>query len=228
MQQATFARAGMLAAVLATLGCGSRSTPTGSPEPTYETADVGVYTGGWHGGPLDAGAPAADGDEGAVPGTAGALEPCAAGTGCGRLTTTSSYCGGPQPPQELLDDLATPRPAGGMSLVVSPGGAYDPSQPETTRLTTDGDGRFSFAAAAGTYCIVVIAKADFLGPQGDPAAGEAIPVPSFAPGVAECMDQWARTCDGVVTVGDAPVAATEFNIPYGCSENPCIPAVPYP
>ncbi|MBI5488347.1 MAG: hypothetical protein HY905_13520 [Deltaproteobacteria bacterium] len=228
MHQAMLARVGYLAAVLLLPGCGPRTTSSSSPQPTYETADVGVYNGGWHGGPLDAGTPAPDAEEAAVPGTASGLEPCAAGTGCGRLTTTSTYCGGPAPSQEMLDALATPRPAGGILLIASPGGVYDPSQPETARLTTDGDGRFTLAAAPGTYCLVVMAKADFLGPQGDPGAGEAIPVPSFAPGVGECMDQWARTCDAVVTVGGAPGAAAEFNIAYGCSENPCLPSVPYP
>ena len=224
MRKATLAHLGIILAVLTAGGCGSTPASTGAPQPTYESANVGLYTGGWHGGPLDAGT-SPDGDEGEGEPEAGLCEP---GTACGRVTTTSTYCGGPAPSEEMLQDLATPRAAGGIALVASPGEAFDPYVPVTAGVTTDDQGRFSFAAEPGVYCLVVAAKADFLTDPLDVPGGAAADGPAFGVADPACMDQWARTCDAVVTVSDTSYEAQTFNIAHGCSENPCIPWIPRP
>ena len=245
-------RAGILSGALWLVATCSPTPPPGDGvHRTYERADVGTYTGGWRGGALDGGGTAepetgtAEDPDGAtsveesvqITGTGdgpadGTVvvsgDTCPAGVGCGRVWWTRSYCGGARPPDELLEELARPLPRDGWQFVVRPGTVHDPRQPVTTRVATDAEGRFSFAAAAGDYCLVTVDKHDFLGPQGDPGAGEAIPVPMFGGGTAECMDRWARTCDGVVTIGTAPVPAMEFTLHQGCSENPCLPAPPVP
>ncbi|MBN1771451.1 MAG: hypothetical protein JXB32_09330 [Deltaproteobacteria bacterium] len=222
--------------------CSSTPPPGDGVHRTYERADVGTYTGGWRGGALEAGAtepdggdetleasdPAADGDGAGEAVVVVEGGDCPAGVACGRVWWTRSYCGGARPPDELLEELARPVPRDHTQFVVRPGTVHDPRQPVTTRVSTDAEGRFSFAAAAGDYCLVTVDKHDFLGPQGDPAAGEAIPVPIFGSGVAECMDRWARTCDGVVRIAAEPTPATEFTLHEGCSENPCLPTPPRP
>jgi hypothetical protein len=221
------------------------STPPGDGvSRTYERADVGVYTGGWRGGAVEADAAAAPdvvttlgvadptADAGVAPEASEVVvpvgAPCPAGVGCGRVWGTSAYCGGAAPSPELLEQLAAPVPLDGRPLVVRPGTWHDPRQPVTARLSTDSEGRFSFAAEPGEYCLVTVDKYDFLGPQGDPALGEAIPMPMFGGGVGECMDRWSRTCDGVVTIGTEPVPAAELTLHQGCSPNPCLPAAPMP
>lgn len=235
---------GVAPALVVLLAACSSTPPDTGVNRTYERADVGVYTGGWRGGAGEADAAAApDGvttlgiagpaaDAGVVPGAndvvVAAGAPCPAGVGCGRVWGTSTYCGGAAPSPELLQQLATPVPLNGQQLVVRPGTWHDPRQPVTTRVSTDAEGRFSFEAEPGEYCLVTVDKYDFLGPQGDPALGEAIPMPMFSGGAAECMDRWSRTCDGVVTVGTGRVPALELTLQHGCSPNPCLPATPMP
>ena len=151
MEDTTLARPLCALAALFVLGCGTTPPPNAGPNNTYEVADVGVYTGGWHGGPRDAGG-SVDGEPGPtltagetdVGQTAsGALQECAAGSGCGRATFTSTYCGGAAPPYDLITQLATPKALGSTTFVVRPGAVHDPSQPETARVSTNEDGWFS-------------------------------------------------------------------------------------
>ncbi len=64
----------------------------------------------------------------------------------GTILNTQSYCGGARPPQELLNELATPKPYGNRSLVF----VHTTSHKEYT-FTTDEHGHYEVELPLGKY-----------------------------------------------------------------------------
>lgn len=72
----------------------------------------------------------------------------------GSIYVTSDYCGGANPPEELLENLQIPKPYPGKKIFIRSGTKNDFDQPILYALTTDSAGLFSFQLPAGSYCIV--------------------------------------------------------------------------
>ncbi len=73
----------------------------------------------------------------------------------GSVTQTSSYCGGANPPRELLRQLAIPIPYPNKTFYIKAGTVNDLTMPVITSFTTDSIGNFSIHLPAGTYAIVL-------------------------------------------------------------------------
>ncbi len=77
------------------------------------------------------------------------------------ITSTSQYCGGAAPPQELQDNLAKPKPLENKVIYVRKD-KNDLSTPILYTLTTDLNGRASLKLAPGKYTFVDASKKDRL------------------------------------------------------------------
>ena len=76
----------------------------------------------------------------------------------GHIVHTSDYCGGPPPPEELLEELATEKPLTNTTFYVRSGTSNDVTAPVITEFTTNDDGAFAILAADGDYVAVTAAK----------------------------------------------------------------------
>ena len=73
----------------------------------------------------------------------------------GSVVQTSSYCGGANPPKELLRQMATPVPYAGKQFYIKSGNENDLAMPVITSFMTDSIGNFSIHLTPGIYSIVV-------------------------------------------------------------------------
>lgn len=73
----------------------------------------------------------------------------------GSVTQTSSYCGGANPPKELLQQMATPVAYPGKTFYTKSGTVNDLAMPVLTSFTTDSTGHFSIHLSPGIYAIIL-------------------------------------------------------------------------
>ncbi len=73
----------------------------------------------------------------------------------GHITQTFSYCGGARPPEELLQELGTPKPMRNKTIYIKTGTANKSSKPICKKVITDENGDFSVELKIGkTYCFL--------------------------------------------------------------------------
>lgn len=72
----------------------------------------------------------------------------------GTVTKTTSYCGGAAPSQEMLSELAKPRPVAGKQLFIKSGNENSKNSAVIQSVVTDSLGHFQIKLKNGTYCIV--------------------------------------------------------------------------
>ena len=73
----------------------------------------------------------------------------------GNVTQTNSYCGGARPSDEMLAQIATPRPFPNKKFHVIKGETNTAAHQILLSFTSDSVGNFSFQVAPGTYAIIV-------------------------------------------------------------------------
>ena len=73
----------------------------------------------------------------------------------GAVTQTNSYCGGARPSDEMLTQLATPRPFPSKKIYVIKGETNTAGREIILSFTSDTAGNFSFKLPAGTYSIIL-------------------------------------------------------------------------
>jgi hypothetical protein len=78
----------------------------------------------------------------------------------GTVTETNSYCGGARPPDELLAQLATPRPITNKTIYIKKGEVNSFDNKVLLKLTTDSKGNFRTKLAPGKYLVVDSTKND--------------------------------------------------------------------
>ena len=73
----------------------------------------------------------------------------------GLVTETSSYCGGAQPSEELLEELRKPLAKANKLIYIKRGSANNENAKVMYTATTDEDGKFAISLPVGyTYCFV--------------------------------------------------------------------------
>lgn len=101
----------------------------------------------------------------------------------GKLLVTSSYCGGAYPPDELLEELRTPKPFAGYTVYVRPDTFNNPTKPIIDTITANADGTFSLELPPGKYSIILAEQTRPLKPA-DFNKGQWVQVDKA------CMEQW--------------------------------------
>lgn len=76
------------------------------------------------------------------------------------LTSTKAYCGGAKPPQELLDELNTPKPMDSTPVFLRKGTTNNIEQPIDYAMTSNEDGWAKAQLPAGQFSVVFADKKD--------------------------------------------------------------------
>lgn len=137
----------------------------------------------------------------------------------GSVRQTSSYCGGANPPKELLQQLATPMPYPGKTFYIKKGAVNDLTMPVVTSFTTDSNGHFSTRLPAGTYAILVkeqlteINAADY---QTNTLSVD-----------KECLAAWWKKPYYLLEIKQQEVASLNFVFHHRCYISSDIPCITY-
>lgn len=132
----------------------------------------------------------------------------------GRVTQTSSFCGGMMPTQEMMNEYTKEKPFPGKKLYVKRCKKNSLKYKIVKEITTDTAGNFEVRLPVGTYCIVEEYKTQKLKiPAHD----------QYTTYDAPCMKQnWAK-CDYLIEVKDKDLNDVAIKYHNYCSFNqPCM------
>lgn len=124
----------------------------------------------------------------------------------GRLMQTAAYCGGAAPSEEILAELAKPKPLGSFQMHVRPGKTNDRAAKLFRGAITDAAGRFEFELPAGEWCIITHLKAQ----PGMVMATENTIVDE------KCIEKWGATCDAAIVVVDQDIVLEDIVLYKAC------------
>jgi hypothetical protein len=136
----------------------------------------------------------------------------------GKVSQTSSYCGGAPPSKEMLEEFARPEPYSGKTFhVLKP-----KSKTSLLKFTSDAQGNFSFSLPTGTYTIVLSEQLD------KNSVNKYRKDPEYI--VDEtCLKTWWNKPYYVLTVKNKDVKGLAFEFHHPCSypvDIPCVQHVP--
>ncbi len=137
----------------------------------------------------------------------------------GKVTQTTSYCGGAAPPQELLDRLATPIAYPDKKLYIRKGRTNNIKSNILKTIITDSAGEFSIRLAAGTYVIIQeeqlqeIKAADY--------KKEYLQVDE------KCLQEWWTKPYYLLEVKKENITNLHFNIQHDCFMETDVPCITY-
>ena len=132
----------------------------------------------------------------------------------GTVTTTSSYCGGAAPSQEMLAEINKPKPVAGKQLFIFTGNQISDSSLLLSSFTTDSLGHFQIKLKKGTYCIVEVQKSKPLKiPKDDENSKWDV----------DCLKEQHSQCDYQLNVIDKNVDDVKINFHQPCGwSRPCL------
>jgi hypothetical protein len=138
------------------------------------------------------------------------------------LTQTAAYCGGAQPPEELLNALATPQPLAGEKMFIRSGNKNNPGETSIIEVVTGADGSASFFLNAGEYYVVFENKQDkttYEEYKIKYGSGSGY----YEPIDLKCLDEWLSKPELVFVVSDTMINPLTLNVYKPCSWNsiPC-------
>jgi len=135
----------------------------------------------------------------------------------GKVTQTSSYCGGARPPEEMLKRLATPVVFPGKKFYIRKGKINNTKAKIVKSFVTDSTGSFSIRLAPGTYSIILEEQVHKIR-SGDYTK-------KYQVVDNRCLQEWWAKPYYLVEVKDENVSELTFNFHNRCyitSDIPCI------
>lgn len=147
----------------------------------------------------------------------------------GKVTQSSSYCGGARPTDEILNNITAPRPMVGTTYYVRKGTTNDVTQKIVMTFSTGTDGSFSFKLPPGEYIIIEANRLDSTYVKSIAKKYEK-PTASYTEAKKECLHEWLKGGLFQFKIVDAPVSNIEWNINHSCwTDDPCVHYTgPYP
>jgi hypothetical protein len=137
----------------------------------------------------------------------------------GKVTQTSSYCGGARPTDELLEELATPRMYSGKKFHVIKGDTNVVTHQLILTFVTDENGNFSFELEPGTYSLLTDEQAT----EPDYKKYSTKDV-----GLDEsCFKSWWATPYYKLNIASTPLTHLNFNFTKRCFISHDIPCLRY-
>jgi len=139
-----------------------------------------------------------------------------------QFTYTSSYCGGAEPPQELLNTLATPQPFTGEKIYIKKGKINKPDDPIEAESIINENGLVKLNLPPGEYYVVFENKVDratyeeFVKNYGTGSA-------YYEPIDIKCLDTWLSTPELTFTAIASSENSYSVNSHKNCPWNsvPC-------
>lgn len=132
----------------------------------------------------------------------------------GTVTSTSSYCGGARPTDEMMAELAKPKPEAGKQLFLKSGKENSKSNSIIISFNSDSLGQFNIKLKNGTYCIVEEYKSKALAiPKND----------ENSKWDEKCLTEEYARCDYQLEVNNKNVDGVNINFHKPCQwSTPCL------
>lgn len=133
----------------------------------------------------------------------------------GKITQTSSYCGGAAPSPEMLEEYETPKPYIGKTLYVRKGNRNNLKEKIILSFKADAKGNFSFQLEPGIYSIIVEEQV------------KTLTIKQTNPGVqadTACLKKWWVKPYHLLNVKENNITGLNFNFHHPCfitSDIPC-------
>ena len=138
----------------------------------------------------------------------------------GKVTQTSSYCGGAAPSEEMLRQYEQPTPYAGKVFYVRKGNTNDLKQPVVLKFKSDSSGKFSFRLAPGVYSIIQEEQVKALNLKKYVSNSE-VSVDQT------CLKTWWKKPYQVLVIKDKEVKDLNFNFYHPCFISGDIPCMTY-
>ncbi len=142
----------------------------------------------------------------------------------GNVTYTSDYCGGAEPPETLLQELAKPRPYAGKKFYIRGGETNNLKSKILYTVVTDSLGNYSINLPVGNYCMIDEYRKDstFIG-----ALLNNTPESGLYVTDKQCVKDWFNSCFYGFKISTGDISNINFNIHRDCFRPEGIPCVAY-
>ena len=137
----------------------------------------------------------------------------------GSITQTNAYCGGARPSDEMLQELATPRPFPNKKMHVIKGETNTTAHEIILSFTSDSVGGFSFKIVPGTYAIIVDEQAQ--APDSKKYTSQLVKADET------CFKDWWAKPYYLLEVGTANMKGLSFQFNHRCFVQYDIPCLRY-
>jgi hypothetical protein len=138
----------------------------------------------------------------------------------GTITSTSSFCGGARPSEEILGQIETPRPFPHKKIYIKKGRVNLTSNDILVELKTDANGKFKTRLAPGVYLIVDEAKKD-LTYYNTLLKEHAFLTENFEAVDTVCLKEWFAKPDFTFEVKQTNSTNIHLNFAKECFNLPC-------
>ncbi len=132
-----------------------------------------------------------------------------------QVTTTSSYCGGARPPEELETELATPKPYPAIEIFVRQGETNDLNNPILLSGVSDEFGKIRFDLPPGKYSLVTRDKSDKSKFE-ELLKTYSLESEQWSSIDRTCLTEWLNTPDLVMNVEPGGIQESSINIHIPC------------
>jgi hypothetical protein len=138
----------------------------------------------------------------------------------GKVTQTSSYCGGARPDEEMLLEAAKPKPYAAKVFYIRKGNENSMLKEIILKFETDLNGNFTIQLPQGIYSIIQ---------SGQEKAFELSDYPSseFMQVDGGCLKEWWRKPYYVLGILEKNIKGLKFNFHKRCFNNSDIPCIDY-
>jgi len=146
----------------------------------------------------------------------------------GKVIQTSNYCGGPPPPQELIDELRREKPFPDKELYIREGDINLLSKPIIKKFVSDKDGKFEISLTPGKYCIIEKIKKEELKIPDFTEINKQLPSYSqYRVESEQCFKDWWKNCDKILDVENQDSTDSVIKFHHRCGQ-PCVTGGPKP
>ncbi len=137
----------------------------------------------------------------------------------GKITQTSSYCGGAAPNREILDQLAQPKAFVGKKLFLREGNINSEKGKIIAKIVADSSGNFNISVPAGIYSIIVEEQEKVMDAKKYTS--------EFVKANEVCLKEWWTKPLQVIEIKDNNIENLDFNFHHKCRVKFDIPCLEY-
>lgn len=138
----------------------------------------------------------------------------------GKITHSSSYCGGAAPDPGMVAEMNMPKPYRGKKLYIKKGDSNANNVKILDSIISDNAGLFELYLAPGKYCILQ---------PGQLQNGllEMYMKNNHYIVDAQCLEQWQQSCYKTIVVTDSDITDLEFHFHKPCFTPEGVPCINY-
>ena len=138
----------------------------------------------------------------------------------GKITKTSSYCGGMAPSEEIMAEMMKASPNSGKVLYLRQGAVNDLKKPIVMKIVADSLGKFVLMLKPGVYSII-------LPEQLKPLDLKKLPIGPNIVADKNCLREWWKKPYFLLEIKDKSIEGLEFNFNRRCFIEGDVPCLNY-